>query len=223
MNERGKWQIAIDGPAGAGKSTVAKEVAKRLGILYLDTGAMYRAIAYKVLKRGIPLANEEQISSMAKDTLIHFSQEQKVWCDEEEVTQAIRSPEVTRAVSIISAYPEVRKQLVQMQQAEAQRGGVVMDGRDIGTHVLPQADLKIFLTANPEERARRRWLELQSSGKTVDFSEVANDLSERDLRDARREAAPLEAASDALILDSTNLSVEEIVAKITSLAQEVGA
>ncbi|MHB1652292.1 MAG: (d)CMP kinase [Desulfitobacteriaceae bacterium] len=216
----GRWQIAIDGPAGAGKSTVAREVAKRLGILYLDTGAMYRVIAYKVLAREIPLTEEETVSAVARDTEISFSSEQRVWCDGKEITQAIRTPEVSRAVSVIAAYPEVRKRLVELQRAEAKMGGVVMDGRDIGTHVLPNADLKIFLTADPQERARRRWLELQSTGKKVGLSEVTRDLEERDHRDAEREAAPLEAAPDALILDTTGLSVEEIVVKITAIIRE---
>lgn len=222
LKERSRLQIAIDGPAGAGKSTVAKEVAKRLGLLYLDTGAMYRAIAYKVLRQGTTLAAEEEISALAQNTRIEISPEQQVWCDGEEVTRVIRSPEVSRAVSVIAAYPQVRRRLVEMQQTVAQKNGVVMDGRDIGTHVLPQADIKIFLTASPEERARRRWLELKNSGKSADLSEVAYDLAERDQRDAERATAPLEAAADALILDTTTLSVDEIVTRIISMAQEDG-
>lgn len=222
MKERGRLQIAIDGPAGAGKSTVAKKVAEHLGLLYLDTGAMYRVIAYKVLRQGIPLTNENEISALAEQTAIELSPGQQVWCDGEEVTGVIRSPEVSRTVSVIAAYPSVRRRLVEMQRAKAEKNGVVMDGRDIGTHVLPQADIKIFLTASPEERARRRWLELKNSGKSVDLSEVVKDLAERDSRDSERAASPLEAASDALILDTTSLSVDEIVNSIIRMAQEDG-
>lgn len=218
-NAQGRWQIAIDGPAGAGKSTVAKEVAKRLGILYLDTGAMYRALAYKAIKLKVPLADEKRISGLARDTDIQFSAERRVWCDGEEVTQAIRSPEVSRGVSIVAAYPEVRKCLVELQRAEAGRRGVVMDGRDIGTHVLPRAELKIFLTATPEVRAQRRWLELKRSGREMSLADVARDMEERDRKDANRATAPLQAAPDAVILDTTGLGVEEIVTKILAMAR----
>lgn len=216
-------QIAIDGPAGAGKSTVAKIVAKQLQLFYLDTGAMYRAIAYKVLKSGVPMEEEARVSQIAKHTevVLDHSEERTVWCDGEDVTQQIRSPEVSRAVSVAAAYPEVRERLVELQRREAERGGVVMDGRDIGTHVLPKADLKIFLTATPEERAKRRWKELKMGGKDVSFEEVAQDMVQRDREDTEREISPLKPAGDAIILDTTGLSVDELVAKILMLAQEV--
>ena len=216
-------QIAIDGPAGAGKSTVAKIVAKQLQLFYLDTGAMYRAIAYKVLKSGVPMEEEARVSQIAKHTevVLDHSEERTVWCDGEDVTQQIRSPEVSRAVSVAAAYPEVRERLVELQRREAERGGVVMDGRDIGTHVLPQADLKIFLTATPGERAKRRWKELKMGGKDVSFEEVAQDMVQRDREDTEREISPLKPAGDAIILDTTGLSVDELVAKILMLAQEV--
>jgi len=216
-------QIALDGPAGAGKSTVAKIVAKQLQLFYLDTGAMYRAIAYKVLKSGVPMEEEARVSQIAKNTevVLDHSDERIVWCDGEDVTQVIRSPEVSRAVSVVAAYPGVRERLVELQRREAERGGVVMDGRDIGTHVLPKADLKIFLTATPEERAKRRWKELKMAGKDVSFQEVAKDMMQRDRDDTEREISPLKPANDAIILDTTGLSVDELVAKILMLALEV--
>ena len=217
-------QIAIDGPAGAGKSTVAKIVAKQLNLFYVDTGAMYRAIAFKALKNGVPIEDESSVSQIATTTevVLDHSDERSVWCDGENVTQAIRSPEISRAVSIVAAYARVRERLVELQRLEADRGGVVMDGRDIGTHVLPEADLKIFLTATIEERARRRWIELEDSGKIIPLVEVAHDMQERDRLDTGREVSPLEPAQDAVTLDTTGLSVEEIVTQIVALTQEVG-
>lgn len=217
-------QIAIDGPAGAGKSTVAKLVAKQLNLFYVDTGAMYRAIAYKALKNNIPLEDELNVSQIAKtaEVILDHSDERTVWCDGEDVTHAIRSPEISRAVSTVAAYAAVRKRLVGLQRREAERGGVVMDGRDIGTHVLPEASLKIFLTATLLERASRRWLELVKAGKDALLEEVAQDMQERDRQDTERVVSPLESAQDAVILDTTGLSVEEIVTKIVALTQEVG-
>ncbi|CAA7602034.1 UMP/CMP kinase [Acididesulfobacillus acetoxydans] len=217
--KEGSRQIAIDGPAGSGKSTVAKKVAERLGIFYLDTGAMYRALAYKAVKNKVPLTDEELVSRLAYETDIYFSKERGVWCDGEDVTQAIRTPEVSRAVSLVASYPGVRKRLVELQQAEAERRSIVMDGRDIGTHVLPQAGLKIFLTAEPEVRARRRWQELKSSGKEASLAEVVRDLEERDRQDRNRVASPLRAAPDAVILDTTRLDIEETVARILDMAR----
>lgn len=220
MRGNGMWQIAIDGPAGAGKSTVAKEVAKRLGILYLDTGAMYRTIAYKALQEGVPIGDEAAVSALAEDIRIEFSADERVWCDGLDVTEGLRTPEVSKGVSVVAAYPAVRRRLVELQRAEARRGGVVMDGRDIGTHVLPNADLKIFLTADPLERARRRWLELQRSGKNFTLEEVAQDMAERDRRDTQREMAPLEEAKDAILLDTTGLSVETIIERVIAMVRE---
>jgi len=216
-------QIAIDGPAGAGKSTVAKAVADKLSLLYIDTGAMYRAIAYKVLKQGIPLDDEERISQMLENTTIvyEYSANPRIWCDGEDVTYAIRSPEVSRAVSVIASYPKVRAYLVKQQREAASKGGVVMDGRDIGTHVLPHAQLKIFLTATPAERARRRYLELQKNGSDLSLDKVEQDILERDRRDSNREHSPLKPAPDAVIIDTTNLTIEEIVTKIVALSREV--
>ena len=215
-------QIAIDGPAGAGKSTIAKIVAKKLHLFYIDTGAMYRAIAYKALKSGAPLDDESKISQIAKTTkvVLDHSDERLVWCDGENVTQAIRNPEISRAVSLVASYQGVRERLVELQRMEAKRGGVVMDGRDIGTHVLPDADYKIFLTATSEERARRRWAELSKAGNVVTYDEVARDMLKRDRSDTEREVSPLRPAQDAIILDTTGLSVDELVAKIIMITQE---
>jgi cytidylate kinase len=218
-----KLQIAIDGPAGAGKSTVAKAVAQKLGIFYLDTGAMYRVIACKALNNEIPVNNEEEIGKLAEGTEIclDHSAERHIWCDGLDYTDKIRSPEVSRTVPIIAAYPRVRKRLVFLQRREAEQGGVVMDGRDIGTHVLPQADLKIFLTATPAERARRRWLELKANGQNLTQEEVLSDMEKRDKKDTERAESPLEPAADALILDTTGLSINDIVNKIVGCVSEL--
>lgn len=215
-------QIAIDGPAGAGKSTIAKAIAKRLRLFYVDTGAMYRAIAYKALCLNIPLDQEVDVTKMAwqTDIILEHSEARRVFCDGQDVTEAIRSPEVSRSVSVIAAYSQVRERLVDLQRQEAERGGVVMDGRDIGTYVLPQADLKIFLTASSEERARRRWLELQQSGKDLSLEVVQQDMEARDQYDQQREVSPLVPATDAIILDTTGLRVEEIVDRVLSLLNE---
>ena len=224
QNKQQALQIAIDGPAGAGKSTVAKLVAKQLNLFYIDTGAMYRAIAYKAMKCQIDLKDELNVSQIAKnvEVILDHSGTGTVWCDGENVTQAIRSPEISRAVSSVAAYAGVRERLVGLQRKEAELGGVVMDGRDIGTHVLPEASLKIFLTATLKERANRRWQELVKAGKNALLEEVAEDMQERDRQDTQRAVSPLEAAQDAVILDTTRFSVEEIVAKIVALTQEDG-
>ncbi len=216
-------QVAIDGPAGAGKSTVAKAVAHRLGLFYVDTGAMYRAIALKALRLSIPLDDADRISKLAQETevVLDHSGEQLVWCDGEDVTEGIRSPHVSRVVSSVAANPGVRRRLVDLQRTEARRGGIVMDGRDIGTYVLPDAQLKVFLTASPEERARRRWLELSNQGKQIEFKDVFTDMVNRDRQDKEREFSPLEPAKNAIILDTTLLGIDEIVNEIVALAEGV--
>lgn len=215
-------QIAIDGPAGAGKSTVAKAVAKRLGFFYLDTGAMYRAVAYKALNNKVNIHEEEEVERLAAETAVrfHHAQGDRVWCDGEDVTEKIRTPEVSRAVSVIAAYSKVRERLAAWQREEAKRGDVVMDGRDIGTQVLPQAELKIFLTASAEERARRRWLELKAAGQEIPLIEIAQDMERRDRQDRERAVSPLKPAPDAVMLDTTGFTVEQVISKIVTMAQE---
>ncbi|AGA69767.1 cytidylate kinase [Desulfitobacterium dichloroeliminans LMG P-21439] len=212
-------QVAIDGPAGAGKSTIAKGIAKRLGLFYVDTGAMYRAITHKALSLNIPLDQESAIVDMAwqSDITLDHTEARRVYCDGQDITEALRTPEVSRNVSVIAAYAGVRERLVDLQRREALRGAVVMDGRDIGTYVLPEANLKIFLTATSEERAKRRWLELQKAGKMVSFEEVHQDMQIRDQTDQQREVSPLVPAADAIMLDTTGLGVEEIIERIISL------
>lgn len=213
-------QIAIDGPAGAGKSTVAKLVADSLGIHYLDTGSMYRAIAYKVLKSGVVPENEEETVRIASAADIFFDLlGKKIYCDGQDVTEEIRSAEVTAAVSIISAYPGVRRKLVAIQRKEAARGNVVMDGRDIGTVVLPDAPVKIFLTASLKERAKRRLLELQAAGKDITFAKVYSDIEKRDKIDSSREYSPLKAADDAIVLDTTEMTIQEVAETIVGITR----
>ncbi|WP_018130762.1 (d)CMP kinase [Effusibacillus pohliae] len=216
-------RVAIDGPAGAGKSTVAKMVAKRLGLLYIDTGAMYRAVTWKAIASGIPFSDEEQMVELASTIDISFDSDddrQIVRVDGADVTQQIRSPEVTEHVSTVSAIPGVRSQLVKLQQKMAGRLGVVMDGRDIGTCVLPDAEVKIFLTASLEERARRRLEELLSKGVRTDLEEVMASLARRDEMDSTRDLAPLRKAEDAYSIDTTGLSVPEVVDRIVSICRQ---
>lgn len=217
-------QIAIDGPAGAGKSTIAKAVAEELGLLYIDTGAMYRALTFKVLQQGDEVTDQVKVIQTAQETEIVLEQggSGKVWCDGNDVTEEIRQPEVSGKVSQIAIYPEVRNHMLVLQRKAAERHGLVMDGRDIGTQVLPEADIKIFLTALPEERARRRWLELKNAGKEISLAEVQNEIQQRDHQDSVRTVAPLKPASDAMIMDTTALGIEEIVKKIVSLAESEG-
>jgi cytidylate kinase len=218
----GKITIAIDGPAGSGKSTVAKRVAAALGILYLDTGAMYRAVTLKALRAGLPLDDEAALTKLAASTVLEFKQTTDgayhLFMDGEDVSAEIRMAPVTKAVSAVSAVPGVREVLVKQQQRIGRQGGVVMDGRDIGTVVLPEADLKIFLTASLGERAHRRWLELCTKGCTVTKDEVEEDLKRRDAFDAGRAVAPLKPAADSVTLDTTALSIEEVVERILKLS-----
>lgn len=206
--------IAVDGPAGAGKSTVSKIVAARLGYTYIDTGAMYRAVALKVLLSGKPL--DEQLVSTVD---IKLDASARVFLDGREVTKEIRTPEVSRGASDVAAVGYVRQKLTELQRDMAAQGRVIMDGRDIGTQVLPNADLKIFLTAAVEERARRRLEELKAKGLAADFAQVVKEISLRDKQDSEREIAPLAQAEDAILLDSTHLTIEQVVAEILRLAE----
>ena len=206
--------IAVDGPAGAGKSTVSKIVAARLGYTYIDTGAMYRAVALKVLQSGEPLSE-----SLVGNVDIRLDEAARVFLDGREVTAEIRTPEVSRGASDVAVVGYVRQKLTQLQRDMAAHGKVIMDGRDIGTQVLPNADLKIFLTASVEERARRRLDELTAKGLQADFANVVKEISLRDKQDSEREIAPLAQAEDAVLLDSTSLTIEQVVAEILRLAE----
>lgn len=215
--------IAIDGPAGAGKSTIAKIIAKSLGIVYLDTGAMYRAVALKALQKGIDTLDRKGLSEMIDSTTIkigHCGEEQRIFLDGADVSEQIRTPEVSIGASNVASVPEVRIKLVELQRAVSKEISIVMDGRDIGTYVLPDADLKIFLTASLETRAKRRYEELIEKGNdTIAFSEVLKDIEHRDLSDSSRDFAPLAKADDAVEIDTTAMSVEEVAEKIILLAK----
>jgi cytidylate kinase len=210
-------RVALDGPAGAGKSTVAKRVARELGLTYVDTGAMYRAITWKALQQKIDLADEVALTKIAHEVQIEFKQRengQDVYVDGVDVTEAIRSLEVTRHVSAVSAIPGVREALVDLQRSIASRTGVVMDGRDIGTVVLPDSDVKIWLTASVEERATRRYDELIAKGHKVDFEQLKRDIERRDAYDSGREHSPMRKADDAVTVDTTGLTIDEVIARI---------
>ncbi|ARK22867.1 (d)CMP kinase [Sporosarcina sp. P26b] len=216
-------RIAIDGPAAAGKSTIAKLVAKKLGYTYIDTGAMYRAITYKVLQSAIDPRDEEEITKLIAQTEIELQPDegmQKVLLDGIEVTDAIRSHEVTTNVSAIAALTSVRELLVAKQQDLAAQSSVVMDGRDIGTAVLPEAELKIFMTASVEERAERRLLEEQQRGMTSDYETLKREISERDQADSERKISPLKKAEDAITIDTTGKTIEEVTNSIIKYAEK---
>jgi len=212
--------VAIDGPAGAGKSTVAKGVADRLGYLYIDTGAMYRAVAWKALEANVPISDQQAVVALAMRTdvsLATINGEQHVFADGEDVSQAIRGPEATWASSPVSALPGVRKRLVELQRNMAADGGVVMEGRDIGTVVFPHAEVKIFLTATAEERARRRVEQMREMGIQADPAKIAAEMRERDLRDSSRADSPLQQAPDAVLLDTDGMSVEQVIDAIIAI------
>ena len=214
--------IAVDGPAGASKSTVSKIVAARLGYTYIDTGAMYRAVALKCneeLGIGNWERNEDLMAEVLRNVDIKLDESGKVFLDGREVTKEIRTPEVSRGASDVAKSGIVRKRLTELQRDMARLGKVIMDGRDIGTQVLPNADLKIFLTATVEERARRRFEELKAKGFTAHLDKIRDEIILRDKQDSEREIAPLAKAEDAILLDSTNLTIEEVVAKILRLAE----
>ena len=203
--------IAVDGPAGAGKSTVSKIVASKLGYTYIDTGAMYRAVALKSSR------STEDLADIVEDINIELDDRARVFLDGADVTKEIRTPEISKLASDVSKFPFVRKKLTELQRKMAERGSVIMDGRDIGTQVLPNADLKIFLTASLEERARRRFEELQVKGQAADLIAVKKEIALRDKQDSEREIAPLKKAVDAILIDSTNLTIDEVAGKILTL------
>ncbi|MFF5993594.1 (d)CMP kinase [Lysinibacillus sp. KU-BSD001] len=218
-----KIQIAIDGPAGAGKSTIAKIVAENLGFTYIDTGAMYRAVTYKAIETGIQLEDAVTLEEMLRETEIKLqpsNEGQLVFVDGNDVSDAIRSNEVTAHVSQVAAYANIREILVGMQKQLAAAGGVVMDGRDIGTYVLPAAELKIFMSASVEERARRRHLDNEKRGISSSIEKLKEEIALRDKMDSEREASPLIQAKDALFLDTTSLTIDEAATAILNLAKE---
>jgi cytidylate kinase len=213
--------IAIDGPAGAGKSTVAKKIAKKLNLEYIDTGAMYRAFTLKVLENGLDPKNEDEVLSLLESTNISFSNNH-VYLDGKIVDEEIRNDYINKNVSYVSSYSKVRKKMVELQQEMAKNNNVIMDGRDIGTVVLPNATYKFFITAQPEERGKRRYKELIEKGETdVVLSDIIDDINRRDKIDSSREESPLTIPDDAIVIDSTNLTVDEVVDLILELIKGV--
>lgn len=217
------FNIAIDGPAGAGKSTIAKKLAKELGYVYVDTGAMYRAMAYFFLQQGVDKDDEAAITaavSGADVTIRYENGAQQVLLNGENVTAYLRTEQVGNMASATSVYPAVRTKLVALQQKLAKTTDVIMDGRDIGTCVLPDAQVKIYLTASVDTRAKRRYNELVEKGEAADLEKIATDIEARDNRDMHREMSPLRQAEDAVLVDSSDMSIDEVVAAIRGIAEE---
>jgi cytidylate kinase len=215
--------IAIDGPVGSGKSTLARRVAELMGYVYIDTGAMYRSIALKALRRDVALEAADALTALAGDTRIDLRARdggQQVFLDGEDVTSAIRTPQVAQAASKVAVIPGVRRVLVAEQRRAGGQGGVVMEGRDIGTVVFSDAELKVFLTASPEIRAERRWREHQQKGDAIDLARTLDEIHERDRRDREREDSPLVRAKDAVVVDSTAMEPEEVARLVVMLARE---
>lgn len=218
------YSVAIDGPSGAGKSTLARRCAERFGFLYVDTGAIYRTVGLAALRAGIAPDEPEQVLPLLTGLeldLRHSEDGQHMFLGNEDVSGLIRTPEVSAFASKVSAIAAVRAFLMDMQRSLAERNSVIMDGRDIGTVVLPQADIKVFLTASPEARAQRRLKELQAKGAAISLEEVLRDMKERDERDSQRAAAPLKAAEDAVLLDTTELSLEQSIEALSALISGV--
>jgi len=213
--------IAIDGPAGSGKSTVSKRVASKLNLLYLDTGAMYRALTLKVKRSGVNCEDKDAIVKIGLETEINLTvkpgEETKVFLDGEDVSGEIRTPEVTQAIKYVACIPKVRERMVQVQRGIAGRKGAVVEGRDIGTVVLPDAKWKIYLDATEEERSRRRHKELKEKGIEVNIDELRAEVKKRDASDMNRKVAPLKRAKDAVLVDTTELSIDQVVSKILKL------
>ena len=217
--------IAIDGPAGAGKSSIAKILAKRMGYIYVDTGALYRAVGYFVVSRNISTTDSDAVVACLDSVDVQMKYvdgQQRVFTNGEDVTDKIRTPEISMAASNVSAIPKVREFLFDLQQDIAKNNNVVMDGRDIGTVVLPNADVKIFLTASPEERAKRRYKELIEKGQNAVFEDVLADVITRDHNDSTRATAPLKQADDAVLVDTSDLDFEQSVEALYKIAKEIG-
>jgi cytidylate kinase len=223
MNETHPISIAIDGPSGAGKSTLARRLATTLRFLYVDTGAIYRTIAYYAYANHLDPADEAAVLAALPNIRIELRHDaeglQRMILNGEDVTDAIRLPQISQYASVVSAYPGVRAFLLEMQRDFARKGSVIMDGRDIGTVVLPQADVKIFLTASPEARARRRCLELEQRGTPEPFDQVLSEIQQRDWDDSHRETAPLRQAEDAVVVDTTELNFEESLAALLTVVR----
>ena len=216
------YNVAIDGPAGAGKSTIAKLVAKEKGYIYVDTGAMYRGLAIHFLDKGIQPQETEKVIEACKDAEVTIAYEdavQHVYLNGKDISSRLRNEEVGNMASVTSAIPEVRKKLLEVQQKLAKTQNVIMDGRDIGTCVLPHADVKVYLTASVETRAKRRYQELQEKGEDCNLEEIAHDIEERDRRDMTREIAPLKQAEDAVLVDSSDMTIAEVVKTIVDLCR----
>lgn len=212
--------IAIDGPAAAGKSTVAKRVAKALNFTYIDTGAMYRAVTYAVIKAGKNPENEEDAIEVLKTIDIELREDNKVFCNKEDVTRKIREPQVSGNVSYIAAMKPVRLAMIEMQRKLATKASVVMDGRDIGSYVLPDAKVKIFQIASPEIRAQRRFDENKEKGIEASYEDVLAEVKKRDYIDSHRDFDPLMAAEDSIYLDTSNMNIDEVVTKILEIVKE---
>ena len=211
------YQIAIDGPAGAGKSTIAKAVAKSLGYYYVDTGALYRGLAFGLMQKGVPFADEKAVENEIKNIdveLLYENGVQKVFCNGTDCSTLIRTSEIGEGASVISQYASVRGKLLDLQRNVARRHSCVMDGRDIGSVVLPHANKKFFLTASPEVRARRRTLEFREKGEPANYEAVLEEVKKRDERDMNRAVAPLKQVEDAIFIDSSDLNIEEVVDRI---------
>ena len=217
------YNVAIDGPAGAGKSTIAKAIAKKCGFIYVDTGAMYRAMALFMLREGVDPQDAEAISNKCQDadiTIAYENGEQVVYLNGENVNAYLRTEEVGNMASTTSVQPAVRKKLVELQQALAAKSDCIMDGRDIGTCVLPNAQVKIYLTASSAVRAKRRFDELTAKGEACDLVKIQADIEERDYRDMHREHSPLKQADDAVLVDSSEMTVDEVIAHIIQICEE---
>ena len=211
------YQIAIDGPAGAGKSTIAKAVAKSLGYYYVDTGALYRGLAFGLMQKGVPFADEKAVENEIKNIdveLLYENGVQKVFCNGTDCSTLIRTSEIGEGASVISQYTSVREKLLDLQRNVARRHSCVMDGRDIGSVVLPHANKKFFLTASPEVRARRRTLEFREKGEPANYESILEEVKKRDERDMNRAVAPLKQVEDAIFIDSSDLNIEEVVDRI---------
>lgn len=216
------FQVAIDGPASAGKSTIAKILATKLNYVYVDTGAMYRIITLAAKKNGIAYNDEEKIKNLLSQTEIRFEPStpvQRVFLNDTDVTEEIRSAEVTNNVSVVASFADVRSNLVNRQREIANNNSVIMDGRDIGTTVLPEADVKIFLVASVDERAQRRYKENVAKGMTTDLETLKREIEARDYKDSHRQISPLTQAKDAILVDTTGQSIDDVVAKIANIIE----